>query len=430
MDDKRWPCLRRALVLAALLVPAAVRADLHTLRDDDLAGVSGQAFFQADKITGTGTQATGTSGITFYKMGLDAQLDFNMNIREMELGRTSSGVDLWARDVAFGCVANASGVCQDSGAIGATQLKPFTVKRPYLQFAFTGDSAKGTRELVGIRIGAESASGPLSFGQMLSFSGYLTATANMTMQAQTDVAVTCGPSTSPCVGSASHATGVNSFLYEAPNRSLDMDNFSITGCVLIVICLTDQARNFTVNLGTVSQNGKNVTAVGSRLTQAVINDVDLSVMVDGLTAGMTLNQSNGIDPNLASLVIGQIRSQSSTQIKNQLSAALKIGAAGQLPGCASLANCDIPYNLGNVHQVDINSPDFGLSMQKQAVAYPGYASAMPTGWAMYLPNAFTLNVARPTSNFTSNITNGNAYNGNIINLPPVYDNCWGNGKFC
>ncbi|MCD6061397.1 MAG: hypothetical protein K0S16_1708, partial [Moraxellaceae bacterium] len=87
MDDKRWPCLRRVLVLAALLVPAAVRADLHTLRDDDLAGVSGQAFFQADKITGTGTQATGTSGITFYKMGLDAQLDFNMNIREMELGR-------------------------------------------------------------------------------------------------------------------------------------------------------------------------------------------------------------------------------------------------------------------------------------------------------------------------------------------------------
>ncbi|MFZ5755583.1 MAG: hypothetical protein ACOY3X_01615 [Pseudomonadota bacterium] len=415
-------------LIAACLLPGVAHAYMQPLEDSELSQIEGQAFFQTDKMVGTGTTATGTNNITFYKIGLDTQFDFNMNIKEMELGRTNTGVDLWGRDVAFGCAANAAGTCVDSSL--ATQLRQFSLKRPFLQIAVANDGAKASREVIGIRIGAENVNGPLSFGQLLSFSGYMSATANFTMQAQTDVAVTCGPSTGPCVGSASHSTGINSFGYNAPNQSLDMDNFSITGCVLIIICLTDQARNYTVNINSASQSGKVVTASGSRLTQAIINDIDFDTLINSITGSMTLNQSNGINENLVSLVIGQVRSQANTQVKNQFRAALQIGGGGQLPGCASLASCDLPYNLGNVHQVLINSPDFGLSFQKQALSYPGYVAAMNTGWSMYLPNAFTLNVVRPASNFTSNITNGNAYNGNIINLPPVYDNCWGAATFC
>jgi hypothetical protein len=436
------------LAAAALLQGGQTHAVMEAMDDTDLSVVEGQAFFQTDKLVGTGSIATGTTGITFYKVGLDAQLDLNMNIKELELGRTSTGVDIWGRDVAFGCTATTGtpGTCvSETGAGTATQLRPFILKRPYLQFAIANDQTAASREIVGIRLGAENVSGPLSFGQLLSFSGYLNATANFTMQGQNNMAATCGPNAGPtyCKGTGNHATGVNYMNYNAPDQSLGLNNFEACGGVWPII-LCDEARNLLVGYGSASQNGAKVTASGSRLTQALINDVNLDALVNEIIyagadgVAMSVDASNGVSETLLDIFIGQIRPQAETNIKNQLSTGLKIGVAGELPGCAALTSCDIPYNLGNMHQVTVNSSNFGLSFQKQALAYPGYTNVnatptsqtVPVGWAMYLPNAFTLNVVRPASQFTYRILQGDAYNGNIISLPPVYDNCWGPATFC
>jgi hypothetical protein len=103
----------------------------------------------------------------------------------------------------------------------------------------------------------------------------------------------------------------------------------------------------------------------------------------------------------------------------------------------------LPYNASNLHQTDVNSSAFGLSMQKQAIQYPGYLKAMPKGFALYLPDAFTLDINNPLStrydaagNVTSqgilsNITQTSAArDGNIVSLDAAYNNCYGTLTFC
>jgi hypothetical protein len=56
---------------------------------------------------------------------------------------------------------------------------------------------------------------------------------------------------------------------------------------------------------------------------------------------------------------------------------------------------------------------------------------MPAGWAMHMPDAFTLDISDKTSVFVGNIaTSTAARDGNIIGLDPVYDNCFGSAQFC
>jgi hypothetical protein len=100
---------------------------------------------------------------------------------------------------------------------------------------------------------------------------------------------------------------------------------------------------------------------------------------------------------------------------------------------ASLDNntYQLPYNLSNVHQLDVSSSLFGLSFQKEDVRYPGYSNAVPVGWAMYAPDAFTLDISDRTTAFVSNIAgNANARNGNIVGLEAPLRNCWGSSRFC
>lgn len=400
----------------SMMLSVVVFAGMVPMNDSEMATVDGQALFMS---------AQETSGsYTFYKMGLDTKLELNANIKELKLGETSTGIDIWAKNVAFGCTANASGVCVDSAS--ATQLKPFVLTRPFIQIATKGANA-ATREVVGIRLGAENAAGPLSIGNFLSFSGYLSATGNITMQAQgtsnaDDIAVTCGASTAPCPGPLS-GTGVNSFGLDGL-RSMGLDNGS--ACVLSICA---EFKDLTIGFGAVTRSNLPIVLNGRRQTQAFIQNAQLSSAVDSIVDSMEVIRSNSLPAGLINAIKGIISGSVKTQIKTQL-------ATGLGTTVANLETYQIPFNVENLHSADINSSLFGLSFQKEAgVQYPGYAVPMQQGWSMYLPNAFTLSVSQPTTVFVNNIASGGARAGNIVQLPipgagRVYDNCWGTSVFC
>ena len=103
----------------------------------------------------------------------------------------------------------------------------------------------------------------------------------------------------------------------------------------------------------------------------------------------------------------------------------------------------LPYNASNLHQVNVNSAGFGLSLQSQAIQYPGYDAPVTKGWAMYLPDAFTLNINRPlATNYNAGgtvtsegiirniLSSSSARDGNIVGLEPPFRNCWGTLTFC
>ena len=91
----------------------------------------------------------------------------------------------------------------------------------------------------------------------------------------------------------------------------------------------------------------------------------------------------------------------------------------------------MPFNISNIHQIKVSADSFGISVKGKALQYPGYAAAVPKGWAMYAKDAFTLNVSAPTSELVTNIAASSfARDGNITLLAPSYRNCYGNLKFC
>ncbi|HET8731528.1 MAG TPA: hypothetical protein VFM34_10535, partial [Moraxellaceae bacterium] len=425
--------------------------------DAELSQVTGQALFVMDK------QVVGN--YTFYKVGLDATLEFDANIASLDLGCTGAAIngqhcDISATNVSFGCMADSSGNCITSQSAGDTagnraQMKSFTINRPFIQLVVKNDSDPSSREIAGVRLGGASVVGPLSFGQMTSFSGFLSAVANVTLQGQTDIAATCGTTTKPCTGTAQTKAGwccgwnanptadghnqfTNGTTYEEPptnNTSLGLnDDFA---CVLGVCQPYDAV---TVNYSTVPRTNLPISLTGSRQTQAFIQGLNLGDTVHTLIYGnggsiapLSINQSKGFaGSGLLNAVISAIQGQMENKIDNQLATGLGLPTSTTTSTVRATLNAyNMPYNLSNLHQVDVNSSNFGLSFQKEAgIQYPDYTQVMNQGWSLNLPNAFTLNVSQPTVSFVSNILQGYARQGNIIGLPPSYVNCWGTATFC
>lgn len=409
------------LMIAIGVISTSVTAMIE-LDDTEMSDVTGQALMQMEKEI--------ANGFTFYRAGLDAVLEINTNIEKLQLGCggiNGSGCDIDANNFALGCLADASGNCTSVTA-NQTQMKDLIITRPYFQFAIRNDDSRTNREVVGIRLGGENVNGPMSIGDFRSFSGYLSATANFTMQAQgsnssDDIAVTCGTNVGPagCPG-AGGSPGYNDFGLQGPIRSLGLDN----GCACLVLCA--KYEQLTVKFGQVERLNRPVLLAGNRQTQAFVSGANLSSAVEELADSLEVVRSSGLPADLINLIMPAIQGQVENNIKQQLADGFGIPVN-------QLETYQIPYNISNLHSVDINTPLFGLSFQKENVQYPGYAAAAPRGWSMYLPNAFTLNVSEPTTVFVNNIVSGAAAAGNIVTLPipgngAVYDNCWGNAKFC
>ena len=419
--------------ICILLSVASTVAAMTELNDKEMSNVSGQALLQMDKEF--------ANGFTFYKAGLDAVLELNLNIEKLQLGcggvNGAVGCDLDADNFALGCIADAGGNCTYAGSTNGTQMKDLVMTRPYFQFAIKNDDSKTLREVVGIRLGGENVEGPMSIGNFNSFSGYLSASANFVLESQgrdangdsdpnTDIAITCGTNSAPCPGDRP-GNGYNTFGLQGPLRSLGLSN----GCECVtVVCA--EFKDLAVSFGEVTRDDRPVVLEGNRQTQALVYNANLADAVDELVDTLDFSRSNagGLASleGLLNLVKGAIAPGAAANIKGQLASGFGIPVS-------QLNDYAIPYNVSNLKSVMVDTPLFGLSFQKEDVQYPGYVQSVPTGWGMYLPDAFTLEVSEPTTIFVNNIVSGDAAAGNIVPLPSpgsgaIYNNCWGAADFC
>lgn len=441
----------------ATMEPVAVPG-LKAMDDSEMAGVAAQALFMASH------ERSGTND--FYKMGLDAQMDINVNIAELKLGEDASGVDLWIKNFAMGCIgATASPTAADCIVAGdgvseaGKVLKPFTLLRPFIQVAVKNDTNPALREVVGIRLGAQNAQGPFSAGNFNSFSGYMSGIANLQMQGQGQDGTVGykagganGCTNNMCSGVALTADSdfrVAGTKWDHLNQmplSCASTSVQNTGCAggynfgfanQNVAGLAN-TREFLVGFNTITRNGSTVLASGRRLSQALVSGLNLADVTNQLADSVQIKASTGLGTGMLNtflpLLIGQVK----TDLKNQLATGLGIGTygGGTNVSDATLNAYQMPFNLENFHSTMVNSSLFGLSFQKENVQYPGYAVPMQQGWSMYLPNAFTLDISALTTLLVGNIVTYTADTaGNITGLPAsaggrVYDNCWGTSVFC
>lgn len=422
---------------------------LVAMTDDELSETQGQALYSLNR--------QNQGGLSFYTLSMEANIGLNANIKNLQLGcggvnsSSKAGCDIDIQNVSFGCIANASGTCitipksdsrQPDGAVQEVQagdkaqgqMKDFNLTNPFYQFAIKNADSASTREVVGVRIGAAEVEGPMSFGALTSFSGYLTGFADLEMQGQgnlagnlpnnlEDVAVTC-----KAPNLCANASGQSAYQGMADYRYLGLDN--ATECVIPIIACA-QFRQLTIKFSGVKRTNLPVVVSGNRQSQAFVLNANLGMgtggVVKSITDSMQIERTtNAFGSTLLNIVLGLIKTSAGNKITNQL-------AEGLGTTVASLNNnsYQLPYNLSNVHQLDVKSNVFGLSLQKQSIQYPGYVAPVSTGWAMYIPEGFKLNISDRTTTFVQNIVNSNdARNGNAVMLQAPYRNCYGTLTFC
>lgn len=458
-------------IIASTFSLSTMTYAMTSLDDAALSNVTGQALFSLSKVSDS------SQGLDFFILGFDAELSLNTNIKSLQLGcggdNGNGGCDIDISQLSFGCVTNASGTCITlTGAAGQptgtdnnnavsnqAALKDFVLTNPFYQFAIKGGSQASTRQIVGVRVGAEKAEGPMSIGSMNSFSGYLTGKTNLNILAQTNIAVTCKAGTAGCStdNQSKYSTDFvgnyglwpfNDYKQQyAADGYLGVNDEEIVNLGLIAV----RYRDLTVNTAAASKSA-NVTANGTRLTQVKILNLGLGDIVNEVVEGLAINQLCAGDPGGRCNVLGTAQVAGTlmpllkTGIKNYMKQQTLIGLGQAVPTKGALETADnygtklttllnnyqLPYNLNNVHQLDVNSDKFGIALTSLAsIQYPGYDSAVGKGWSMYLQDAFTLNITDSLTNLMSNmVQNGNAAAGNITTLAPAYRNCFGSSRFC
>ncbi len=384
--------------LATLLGPFPAFAMVE-MKDEQLSEVTGQALLQMGK---TPSQ-TGSDNLTFYKAGLDAQLELNMNIERLQLG--CGGVNGAGCDIDIDHLSLSGADDCPGGRPNCSGI----LTRPYFEFAIKNDHSKTLREVVGMRLSAEETVGMLSFGTNNSsapngintFSGYMKVQSDesgmirgnaYTEETFFDAGVHQVTGRLQALGLGG-AAEVEFITTEGGFTIPAMCNSSYTGpCGLEYV-----ANGVTVN-------NSRVTGIGGsnpnnpNPVQALLDLPTITLSTDGPSSGNAeYDPVNNAVHSKGGLVTAEVTSckwlacviaRPGDEFDNVL-------MEGQIINATT--NVIFTESLGFIHKLPVNSP-FYLSMQKEAVKWPGSQTddTAQAGWWMSFKNPVNVGPLNPT----------------------------------
>lgn len=432
----------RALVLAALLNAPAAVASMEAMADHEMEEVSGQGLFWSDKISGSelvGTNAYSTP-FTFYRMGLDGELALNANITKLQLG--CGGVnDFLAAKTGCDIDIDYASLMGRNGSNPGNPLSSFKLVRPYLELAIKNDGT-AQREVVGIKIGAQTADGALAIGRRYTTNGAVNQENTLgwsePTSGETEVVRQNGANCNTAgvafgAGVLGCHSGVNSasgFLGSELSLSL-----RVQARICVLICIPLDAW------GCVGRTQLTGDDCGSAKADALFVDM----------AGTRM------------------------QVLGLRSALLKLNDGGVLTDLIGEGYASLNLDLRMVHKLTLeNSGDFAISFQREPVAYPRYSKMTPTaemqangtyatafdacattlydssrcssaysvpantGWWLNLPNLKLIDIVNPGTPL-GDLSLGDALdlfgapglmiNQAELNMTP-FKNCYGASRFC
>lgn len=178
---RRFKSLHLAmLTLGSLCLNSAYASDtLHSLSDSEMSATTGQALMSLSYISPkdtanlealrTNNTDPNSGGIGFYRLGLEAELELNANIRRLQLGcgGVNNGIrndvcDIDIENLSLsGLTTNADGSPMTREQRASSSAK---ITNPFIEFAIKNPGKASTREVVGLRLSAEKLQGLLTTG--------------------------------------------------------------------------------------------------------------------------------------------------------------------------------------------------------------------------------------------------------------------------
>lgn len=375
-----------ALISLSVSVAYANSTTLQSMSDEQLSDTTGQALMSLSYIAPTDAtnleakrkdsagNIIGAKNIGFYKLGLEAELELNANIKKLQLGcggvNGAGNCDIDIDNLSLSGLGNSETSNTDSASDRAARVGSSAVlTNPFIQFAIKNPNSASTREVVGINLSSEKAIGLLTFGQENSSSknGINSLSGYMEVAKTTGLAKVYGFGSSLINGEAPLPTLKQSDGYDAINGKACCVlfvpiNFSTTAYDLN---LRDKATGSNILKGDLDLQQQPIT--GKRISSAKlvatakVRDIDLSGKLSATAISIPLNNkdTNGTIQNLT-------------------------------------VDVSIDENLGYFHKASLNGTPASLSLQGQDLQWPGNKSTAAKGWWLEFSNPIDIGKIDPT----------------------------------
>lgn len=353
---------------------------LKSMSDEQLSETTGQALMSLTYVAPTDSanmeakRTGGDKNIGFYKLGLEAELELNANIKKLQLGcggvNGANGCDIDIDNLGLSGLGNSATSNTGSDADRAARVGSSAVlTNPFIQFAIKNPGSASTRQVVGINLSSEKAVGLLTFGTensstkngINSLSGY------MQVAATTGTALVNGFGTSTIAGEAARTQLRQSDGYNAINGKacclFFVGNLDFT-TTAYNLNLRDQATGSNILKGDLVLEQQAITGkrINSALLKASANvrDIDLTGNIIANVIGLNLNkETQGTIKNLT-------------------------------------VDVDINEDLGYFHKASLNGTPASLSLQGQDIQWTGNKSVAQKGWWLEFSNPIDIGKIDPT----------------------------------
>ncbi|WP_335957373.1 hypothetical protein [Acinetobacter bereziniae] len=392
--------------LSVFSMPAvyAESTTLQRMSDAQLAETTGQALMSlsyigsADVTNLESKRLGGDKNIGFYKLGLEAELELNANIKKLQLGcggvNGAGGCDIDIDNLSLSGIADTR--------IGRTSSSA-KLTNPFIEFAIKNPQSASQREIVGLRLSAERAVGLLTAGLensnqangINSLSGY--------MKVQSGIG-----------DSVAEQSKVKGYANTAA-QYMDLSKYQIKGN-LVALGLAN--ASFITNGGGFSIPEMNklpfetqqLIVVGNRKTSAELS-AEVSIPTINLGTGANFPPAGRVESNIfgtttAVYTAGSPVNAAVTGCQNLTFLPTCIIAWNgrqfsniRMSGTVSGAKAKVNFSesLGFIHNLKIDSP-VSLSLQQIKILWPGSESAnlAERGWWLALQDPVSIGVVEPT----------------------------------
>lgn len=376
-------CLPVAFAMSSIAY--ATTSQLQTLSDRELADVNGQALMSLSYLAPTDNanpmKNISNNSVAFYKLGLEAELELNANIKNLQLGcggvNGKDACDLDIKNLALSGLPDsydANGIPVFNNSRASTSGK---LTNPFMEFAIANPKSASTRTVQGIRFSAEKISALLTTGiENLSsasstdgiqrLSGFMqvaptTGTAN-TQQ------TTFGKSSTQQIGGYAHlCAGIIGLGCSVYNR--DIHFTSDTG--------SSQSTGITVPSVSAGFNLPGFVVNGKRQQNAIINDIRTNLATIPIASDGTSNypaslfQNDQLRVNLDCNGVtggsGLIGCSALSFLKDQ--ATFKMGTGSKIQNLN--LKIDFEQALSMIHNIPLTGTGGYLSLQEIPLLWPG-----------------------------------------------------------
>ncbi len=423
-NEKTTALERLRPFIAGLLLGLPLAANAMTpMTNEQLSATTGQALLTADYIAPNSLGVTDPNTqmpIGFYRMGLDAIVETNVNINKLQLGcggfnnNIKVGCDIDLDYVSMLGLRTASSNQDDfnsngdgiymKDAFGNNKVNPFAgapatsdfrMKRPYVTIAVAHPNDPTKREVVGFKFGAQSVTGYMGIGRI-----YQAGETNL------ETGETCVATNGDSLGCHSGLNSLSGAMHVIISGAVPIEGSVLGGAATI--------DNPADNPGL--DDGSNACFGNTNLgTNCSAGPGGTSVIATDIVG----TRINGMNVNLPTHAHAEVTALSIIPLTLDLALVTKL-----------------KQNLRFIHGFKVDhTGDFFLSFQRQQVSWPkydktGYAIPANAGWWMNIPKVLTEDLRGATlhvneSGIPSTL---NTANLELFSVPPV--NCYGGYKYC